>query len=371
MRKNWAHVERRMTNRASRATTNWALPLFLFLLLASSGTGEIRLMQKPDKHIGSIKGRVVDEAGRPLANGVPNVRPAGGRSGEEREAATDDTGEFVVDHLQAKAYTIHCEASGYLEADSLGSYYLIGETVTLKMTKGGVITGRVTSDSGEPYVKARVAAVRVLDENGQPLSLSEGADTADTDDRGIYRIYGLESGHYLVSVERAGLYGDSRLINAASIYYPSVTHDGAQQIAVTTGQEAGGIDITYRSVTGHVVGGTFSGMLHAESKDQAYIKLIGARPATVLQEGSQQDRSFLFYGVADGDYYLVAENDSETPTAASQPYHLTVKGADVRGIDLRLVPFASASGRVTIERTPVAKSNPECKETRAGLIQEA
>src|SRR5262249_30941098 len=162
----------------------------LFSVLASSGIGEIRPVQKPDKRIGSIKGRVVDEAGQPLANVVLSVRPAGGSYEEEREAATDDSGDFVVDHLPAKPYTIRCEASSYIEADSSSSYYLIGEPVTLRMTKGGVITGRVTSASGEPCVKARVAAVRVQDENGQALSLSEGSDIADTDDRGIYRIYG-------------------------------------------------------------------------------------------------------------------------------------------------------------------------------------
>ena len=363
---------RRMFDRATGAKANWARPLLLLFLLTSAGAAELGLIQKTDKRLGSIKGRVVDEAGVPLANVAINVSAAGGSYEEEQEAATDDNGEFVVDHLSAKPYVIRCEASGYIEADPSSSYYLTGEPVTLKMAKGGVITGRVTGGTGEPYVKARVAAVRVRDQDGQPTSSREGPDTADTDDRGIYRIYGLESGYYIVNVDRAGQYEDNQFRNAVPLYSPSVTRDGARQVAVARGQEAGGIDITYRSEPGHIVSGTLSGIMQSGSEDETNIRLVGYRPAAaVLQRGFKEKRTFIFYGVPDGDYFVVAHNDSDALAAASQPYRVTVKGADVRGIDLRLVPFASASGKVSMGPAPAPRGQPECKGTRPGLAQEA
>jgi protocatechuate 3,4-dioxygenase beta subunit len=341
----------------------------LLFLLTSAGAAELGLIQKAYKRLGSIKGRVVDEAGAPMANVAINVRPAGGSYEEEQQAATDDNGEFVVDHLSAKPYVIRCEASGYIEADPSSSYYLTGEPVTLKMAKGGVITGRVTGGTGEPYVKARVAAVRVRDQDGQPASTNEG--TADTDDRGVYRIYGLESGYYIVNVGRAGQYEDNQLRNAVPIYYPSVTRDGARQLAVARGQEIGGIDITYRSEPGHIVSGSLSGVMRSGSEDETIVRLVGYKAGAVLQKGFKENRTFIIYGVPDGDYFVVAQNDSDTPTAASQPYRITVKGADVRGIDLRLVPFASASGKVSMGPAPEPRGQSECKGTRPGLVQEA
>jgi len=360
-----------MTGWAAGPMANWARPLLLFFLITSVGAAELRLIQKTDKRLGSIKGRVVDEAGVPMANVAINVRPVGGSYDEEQEAATDDNGEFVVDHLSAKPYVIHCEASGYIDADPSSSYYLTGEPVTIRMTKGGVITGRVLGGTGEPCVKATVGTVRARDQDGQPVSSGEESDTAETDDRGIYRIYGLESGYYMVRVEGVGTYNDSQLRSAVPIYYPSVTRDGAQQVAVARGQEVGGIDITYRSERGHIVSGSFSGMMHSGSGGEAFIRVFGFKPLAVLEEGYQENRKFLFNGMPNGDYFVVAQNDAEAPTAASQPYQVTVKGADVRGIDLRLVPFASASGKVSMGPAPAPRGQPECKGTRPGLAQEA
>src|SRR5262249_4529256 len=82
-------------------------------------------------------------------------------------------------------------------------YYRPGDQVTIRMTKGGVITGKVTDSQGQPAVQIPVQAIRLRDEKGRParqvakpFSTSEGANT---DDRGIYRLHGLEPGVYLVS----------------------------------------------------------------------------------------------------------------------------------------------------------------------------
>jgi hypothetical protein len=364
--------------------TTLALMLFLpFVMRSVEAAQAPPTPQRTDKRTGSIKGRVVDETGQPMANVVVDVRPAGGTYEDKKEAASDDNGEFVVDHLPVRPYIILCEASGYIRADTYVPYYLIGEPVTITMTKGGVITGKVSSDSGQPIVRARVGAIRVRDENGQPLSLSQGSDTAETDDRGVYRIYGLESGYYLVDVEQPGQHDDSKLRNAVQIYYPSVTQDGARQVAVSRGQEVGGIDIGYRSEPGHIVSGRFSGEAPRKPGDgvyispgfyltfKVYIKLIGAKAGFTLQYANKENPAFAFYAVPDGDYYLIAQDDNEASRAASLPYPLKVKGADISGIDLRLVTFGSVSGRVTMEPVSKPASNPECKGTRAGLVQEA
>src|SRR5207244_12335072 len=69
-----------------------------------------------------------------------------------------------------------------------------------------VITGRVTDAENKPVVEERVS-LQSVDENGAPSRFGVFSSPNDqmyqTDDRGIYRIYGLPAGRYKVSVGRS------------------------------------------------------------------------------------------------------------------------------------------------------------------------
>ena len=108
---------------------------------------------------GAISGRVVNENGQPVSHaaifiGSP-MDPTQGRS-----SSTDDDGDFQVNGLDALIYTVSASAPTYVSAprnpEALPSYYRIGDSVTIILMKGGVITGTVTSSTGEPLVQAGV-----------------------------------------------------------------------------------------------------------------------------------------------------------------------------------------------------------------------
>jgi hypothetical protein len=83
-------------------------------------------------------------------------------------------------------------------------------------------------------------------------------------------------------------------------------------------------------------------------------------------------RGFAFYGIADGDYDLIAQETTSSPTSStpvlafSEVKHVTVKGADVTGIELVTRPLASISGKITMEPSKA----PECEGKRAPLLSE-
>src|SRR5262245_15192718 len=62
----------------------------------------------------------------------------------------------------------------------------------------GVITGRVTTLKGEPMVGVKVTALMVKNLNGDPDLRQFGARPRYADDHGVYRIYGLRPGIYVV-----------------------------------------------------------------------------------------------------------------------------------------------------------------------------
>ena len=66
--------------------------------------------------------------------------------------------------------------------------------------------------------------------------------------------------------------------------------------------------------------------------------------------------AFAIYGVPDGEYEIIARsvNINIFESFSSSPRRVTVKGADVTGIELRLSPMASIAGRTCSETTPNA-----------------
>jgi hypothetical protein len=82
------------------------------------------------------------------------------------------------------------------------------------------------------------------------------------------------------------------------------------------------------------------------------------------------NRSFAFYGLADGQYEVMAQRfGAGVEAVASAPRRITVRGADVTGIDLALSPLGRISGRVVLEALP-SESQSDCKNTRRVIAQE-
>src|SRR6266545_5129718 len=161
---------------------------------------------------GMLRGRVIDETGQPIPHATVYVNGSVALS-QPRITFTDDGGNFQIYGLDALIYNVGASAPSYVtaprEPDSSPSYFRIGDSVTISMLKGGVVTGTVTTATGEPMVQMGVRAILIRDANGQPPAALRFPPAKSTDDRGVYRIYGLTPGIYLVSAGGGGPYGYS------------------------------------------------------------------------------------------------------------------------------------------------------------------
>ena len=318
---------------------------------------------------GAITGRVINENGQPLPHAMVFISVAGG---QPRTAATDDGGNFEVTGLDSLVYYVGASAPSYVqpprESDSLASYYRIGDDVTISLIRGGVITGSVTSLSGEPLVQVGVRAIMIKDANGKSSGQGRLVERP-TDDRGIYRFYGLLPGTYLVSAGGRGTYGSTNAYDTdAPTYAPSSTRDTAAEITVRAGEETI-VDIRHRGQTGHAV----SGFVNGASNENAYTSISlaqivnGVPQPSAFSIQSLYEKGFAFYGVADGEYELTAQSSSGLgETAAAEPRRITVKGADLSGVELAVRALGAISGHVILENSPAA----ECKNKRQPLLSE-
>ena len=177
--------------------------------------------------------------------------------------ATDRDGTFKFTELPAVVYLLSAGLPAYTLAprdpDSTQSTsYRVGDNVTLVLIKGGVITGKVINSSGEPVVGVRVRAQTIRDSFGQRPRYGAPGRESITDDRGVYRVYGLPTGTYSV-MAGGGVIGLVSYRNDAPTYAPSGTRDTASEVSVQAGQETSDVDIRYRADQGHAVTGRVTG----------------------------------------------------------------------------------------------------------------
>ncbi len=380
-----------------------SLVVFLAVAVAQQPTAPVKSdEEKPQASSkpGSIKGRVIGDDGQPMAN-IPVAAAPIGRSAARRPgmgaqgatANTDDDGNFEFEGLAPASYAISASAPGFItpppEGETGAGVYRIGEFANITLAKGGVITGKVTSATGEPLTGIGVNVVRVGGVDGeaddQPVFQAFGRNWR-TDDLGVYRIYGLVPGSYIVQAGGGGGFGPNLLSpfsEDAPTYYPSSAREAAAPVLVRAGEEVAGIDIRYRGDKGRVV----SGRVLAKTGDQSdrfgptQINLTIAGSEAVVATALQMDggprgrgqapggasRGFALYGVRDGEYEIIARRGGlgAESDAVSAPRRVSVRGADVSGIDLALAPLASLSGRVVVEKKAAV-----CQPPRASSVEE-
>jgi hypothetical protein len=322
---------------------------------------------------GAITGRVVNENGQPVPHATVFVNAPMDQM-QSRITNTDDAGNFQINGLDALLYTLSALAPGHYlpsrDPENLPTYYRLGDSGTITLIKGGVITGAVTGPNGEPLVQAGVRAILIRDANGKPPLPDRFAVNRPTDDRGIFRIYGLPTGTYIVAAGGRATFGYSN--NAydsdAPTYAPSSTRDTAAEVSVRAGEETT-VDIRYRGDPGHVISGTVSGPIMPNAATNITLAPVvnGVPLVNALSFQNFSGKGFAFYGVADGDYDLIAQsNVVRGDTVASEPRRITVKGADVTGLELVVKGLAAISGRVVLETTTAA----ECKNKRQPSLAE-
>jgi hypothetical protein len=342
-------------------------------------SGQTTASQKTsDRRATSITGRVVNESGQPVPNAFVNVFGTGTQRPERRNTNTDEDGKFSAEDLPRGVYTVFARARGYVFSPGYPepAYYRPGDSVTLEVRKGGVITGTVTNSAGEPVVGIRVAAVPRRDAEGH-LSQGLGAGTPTyTDDRGVYRLFGLSPGFYLVAAgaKLPGFPFATAFDDGAPTFYPSSSRDTGVEVPVHYGDEATGINIRFRGERGYAVSGFIVGAGETRGAEVRLIRVSsggieGLTPARLRGK----DYTFALYGVAEGEYYIIAQrypyqNDDG---ARSRPIPVRVKDQAVSGIQITLSPLSAISGRLILDSVPTNDKSTRCETTRPPSIEEA
>lgn len=336
--------------------TSLLLALLITVFCASTITAQQPAPAATPAGSGAITGRVVSESGQPLSGASISASRSGGSPGQR--TSSDNEGYFNLRGLDPGLYRLFAGLPGYVSQTPQtdpndANFYRPGDSVSLTLVKGGVITGTVTNITGEPVVNVSVRAFRVRDAEGNKVRSVAFAQPRMTDDRGYYRLYGLMPGTYVVSAGGPGQYFGlvNPFVKDAPTYAPASTRDTAAEFAVRSDQEVTA-DIRYRGDPGHVISGKVSGALPVASSD-AGVRLSDIESHTVIANAgvAGDDRAFQLNGISDGEYEIaaLAGGGPNSDLSVSSPRRIIVKGADVTGLELVLAPMGSITGRIVLE----------------------
>lgn len=169
--------------------------------------------QEPPPATAAISGVVVDgTTGEVIENANVTIAGAGAAGMFQTRQYTDAKGRFVFVNLKPGLdYTLTAGLPGYFSGalsrdvgvtDQRTPIPLKADEwvrdVKVSLWKPGSISGRVLDENGEPMVSVFVRVLSRVTVAGRE-QLARGP-VSMTDDRGMYRISGLDAGRYLVEV---------------------------------------------------------------------------------------------------------------------------------------------------------------------------
>jgi uncharacterized protein (DUF2141 family) len=335
----------------------------------------------------TIRGVVTTEEARPRPLRRARVVVSGPSLPMGRTAITDDAGAFVVSGLAPGRYTVSAAKDAYVSMNygaarplrpgiTVAAGSAEAQRIVIRLPRGAVITGTVTDVDGSPVPGVSVAAAtpRLNGFTGERrLGSVPGTAPAATDDRGVYRIYGLPAGEYMIVARtrqqavgfttpelRTMTQGmpSARPSVMAPVFHPSATDVArATRVTVEAGEERSGIDLQLQYVPLATVSGIAPVMVPGATPTVILVRMgetAGVEPARNARS-SGPDGAFTIVGVPPGRYMVMTRSAAPpAPGALPAPAQwssaeIVVDGEDVTNVALAAQTPVAIRGRLVFE----------------------
>lgn len=356
---------------------------------------------------------------------------------------TTRDGTFLLDGLPAGDYmltltrqsfaTSAAELRGFPSARPQANGWTVSlragqalQGIEFRIPPAAVVTGHVVDEDGEPMSGVAIEAEQYRYMQGVKTLAARGR--AISDDRGIYRIYGLSPGRYFVkalgsslrsrigAAIRGGAFsglgggpggamrepggrpgagyagaGAAALEDSVAYletYYPNArSAPDAIPLQLAPGAEMGGIDFTLAPSPAYSISGTVEGLDEVPVADGAQrpVVFVGVRPngqpgfgnAAGLAQVNPSTGAFTLRNLAPGGYEVIARSNARRGGSAVGAVQVTVGNASINGVHIPLYQDVTIPGKVTLPNgyetaslarmsiTPIRRLNPVRSIARA------
>jgi protocatechuate 3,4-dioxygenase beta subunit len=320
-----------------------------------------------------MRGRIFDgDSGQPLRRALVRVLAPGLR--ENRVATTDEQGRWELIDLPAGSYIVSASKGNYVglqfgqarPTDAGRPIVLLDgqtvEKVDFGLRRGGVITGHVLDEYGDPVPNVQVAALRAQFMQGR-RRLTPAARFSTTDDVGEYRLFGLPPADYYVGATYRPpppSAADDEAPGYAVTYFPGTLNPtDAQRVTLGVGLTVDGVNVALVPARLAQITGTALNS-NGQPMANAFVVVAEKNNAFDVASGAQvrPDGTFIVLGVAPGEYILRAQGrfaQNARPEIATAA--VTVAGQNIDGVQLVVAPPSMASGTVLVDPAAGAAMN--------------
>jgi hypothetical protein len=285
-----------------------------------------------------------------------------------RTVVTDAQGNFSFPRLPAGQFSLNATRNQYLSVsygqrrpNGPGTTIQLNDgqqmKVALRMSRGGVITGMVTGPDGDPHPFAQVRAMRYVMTNGIKRLQQSGGGSSD--DRGVYRLSGLQPGDYIISAtpNSGDLMSDRMMTDAQAVeqaivsgtpqpptapgmpptvtvqvsppmnpnegppgylptYYPgTLLASQATAVQVAGNEERVGLDIqVLPALASNIQGSIATPLAQGVAVQVSLLPEDPTNSTTSMSTRVQQEGRFTFRSVAPGRYTVLAQTVAASPT---------------------------------------------------------
>ena len=342
--------------------------LFVILILPVGLCAQSTTAQTGRAPRGTVSGRItIKDKGAPgVAVGL-RKNEVGILDQSFLRGTTDQDGFYRITNVPPGAYDATPSAPAYVVIDSnggRGKSVIVGddenvEGINFSLVRGGVVTGKVIDADGRPVIAQQINLFQaeVFDRQGPDRTVFAMAN-AQTDDRGIYRAFGLRSGRYKVATGRSEDTFNGNSMPARTTYrqvfHPDVTeHSKATIIEVTEGSEANNVDIKLGaviqtfSVSGRLIDGEKG--LPVPNIRFGLQRIVAERPEfTGNSLLSNAQGEFFAEGLIPGKYTIFMFQNISTGMRP-ETLGFDIIDQDLTGVIIKLTKAASLSGVFVLE----------------------
>jgi beta-lactamase regulating signal transducer with metallopeptidase domain len=293
-------------------------------------------------------------------------------------ADSDADGRFTIKDVLPGQYTVHVEREGFFDLASLSGrpakVTVEGKqavNVSVSMTPGGVISGRVRDALGDPQQNAGVQVFSMVFQNGYPVL--RGTVQKLTDDRGAYRLFWLAPGDYYIGVNPGGT--PNADATRRTMYPGTLDIAKATAVSVRAGEQVTGLDIQIPTESLPKISGKVTSTIPAEETAQQAslynealgrptLMLLGRDPGkpdigagtartigtVILNRGTG---TFEVAGILPGSYDLYVRIPESNAAGGSgfafAKVPIDVRNENINGISITVNHSASVPGSLTVD----------------------
>jgi protocatechuate 3,4-dioxygenase beta subunit len=339
------------------------------LLLAAlllHGQAPVQPDAPPPAGTAVVRGQVTDaETGAPIPRAVVTARLMD-RSSTVRQNIADHEGRYEFLNLAAGRYEVSATAGDHRATHLRTSYRErelppnvtpaiqlkdaeVRTDVNIGLQRSLAIAGRVVDEFGDPVAGIGVAASA----RGGRQSMS--AFPRQTDDRGVFRVFGLAPGRYVVCARtdfspRGPVVERSAAERFVTTCHPSAAGESEAEEVTLGSSDLDGIEIRMRRSRAFTISGVVldanGAPVEMPAVSLTHFRVDGSGTTGTSALGGR----FVFSGLTPGDYAIEAGSSGAT----EQRGHLavTITDSDAEGLVVTLKPGATVAGRIVFEDGP-------------------